>query len=372
MLRIAYFFPTDVSYYYGENQDLDSEARSNTWEIDVCRTYQFTTNPANLVLDVDETGIVEVSSNDARPNIHLGLVSSEEKSVIVDVSFVDRSKRKEKEHLAHGWDIHIKAIRNFKPRITALVGSFFGAENNNMFGFSTEIGLANDVGFRCHVQPSATVSVSIECQNKKMVAYEQEHRPQCIQGTFSKSSFEYRLKKGEYDPNLAGYWMALNEQEGKDVMTLDRETGDLVIVYDYLRFGCPLEPYKDEKFIPELRIATLDTKYNSSKGTNYNGSFLLIELFGAQGFDFSQKYKDYGCTHVPINITNTTQDWVHRQRLFRIAYGKQTSSTDRDAVQKANTMEDFKKLEFGDKLFVPNAVDHPINIINRVVSGIIF
>lgn len=319
------------------------------------------------MLDVDEGDTVEVTVFDPVTNIHLGLVSSEEKSILVDVSLVDRA-RKEKEHLSHAWDIHINAIRNYKHRTIALIHSFFGAGNSNLYGYSTEVGLANNVDFRCLVQPSASVSIRIECGKKRMVVHEEEHRPQCSLGTFSKSAFEYRLKKGAFDPNLAGYWIELNDEEGKQNIKLDRETGDLIIIYDYLRFGCPLEPYKDDSWIPKLVIANAETNYNSSLGAQYNGSFLLIDLFGSTGYTFSRTFRDYGCTHIPMNLTNMTIDWVHRNRMFKIAYGKQTSLSDFTLINNAQKSEDLDNLEYGNQLFIPNAVSHPINIVNRVVS----
>lgn len=356
----------DVSYYYNENQDFDSEARTSELGFSVCQTHSFAANPRRLALDAGEGGTVEVTTFDPHPNIPLGLVSSEEKSIIVDVSFVDR-QRGEKDHLSHDWDVRVKALHNYKPRVTALVDSFFGVENNNMFGFYTEIGLANNVEFRCHVQPVATVSVQIECLGKKLVAHEDEHRPQCQKGTFSKSAFEYRLKKGSFDPHLAAYWMGLEEKEGTELIKIERDTGDLVIVYDYLRFGCPLEPYKDEAFIPELRIVTEEKKFNSSFGERYNGSYLIIELFGSSGFSFTETYEDYGCTYLPMDLKNATVDWVHRQRLFQVAQSRQKSFTTLAEIENA-TLDDLDELEYGNQLFYPDAVDHPINIVNRVVS----
>lgn len=362
-----FVFLVDVSYYYNENQDFDSEARTNDLGFSVCQTHSFTANPGYLALDAGEGGTVQVTTFDPRPTIPLGLVSSEEKSIIVDVSFVDR-QRGEKDHLSHDWDIRVQALHNYKPRGTALVDSFFGVENSNMFGYYTEIGLANNVEFRCHVQPVATVSVHIECRDKKLVAHEDEHRPQCHKGTFSKSAFEYRLKKGTFNPHLAAYWMALDEQEGKELIKIERDTGDMIIVYDYLRFGCPLEPYKDEPFVPELRVATADTKFNSSFGERYNGSYLIIELFGSSGFSFTQTYKDYGCTYLPMNLTNATIDWVHRQRLFKIAKSRQKSFSAIAEIVNATSTDELDMLEYGNQLFYPGSVDHPINIVNRVVS----
>lgn len=369
LVNMDFLFHKEVANFYEENEDLTEEARLRNVAIGPCTTFSLKVKPRYLMLDVDDKGVVHVTSHDAKPNIPLGLLSSEEKSILVDVELVDR-KTAENQHLVHAWDIQFTALKSYKSRVEALVDSFFGVENNIMNGFNTEVSLANHLNFRCHVQPASSVSVKIDCFDRKLVAHEDEYRPQCTSGMFSKTIFRYRLRKGQFNPQLASYWIQEEGKEGNEnnAFTIDKETGDLVVLYDYLKFGCPLEPYKDDPFIPNLRVVTAQNRFNTSLGLPYNGSFLLIELFGAKGFYFSQKFSDAGCKYVPVNVTDKLLEWIHRQRMFRIAAHKQRTPVDEKTLDEIRTVEELTWLEHGNQRFFPEAVDNPINIINRVVS----
>ena len=240
-----------------------------------------------------------------------------------------------------------------------------------MYGYHTQISLTNQLEFRCHVQPTATISALTDCRGKRLVAHEDEHRPQCFKGTFSRHVFNYTLLNGSFNPNLVAYWKELDDQEGKQLITLDKETGNYEIIYDYIRFGCPLEPYPEDNFVPDLRIVTPETQYNSSVGEKYKGPFLMIEVFGTRSFYFTKKFSDANCQFAPIDLNDYIEDWVHRKRMFKINLERQQTFASEQEIDSFDGPLDalvHLGLGRGNKLFAHGPVNHPINIINRVVS----
>ncbi|XP_035710562.1 uncharacterized protein LOC118436488 [Folsomia candida] len=156
---------------------------------------------------------------------------------------------------------------------------------------------------KCDVQVIACPPPkTIGCDQKIMLAHEEEYRRQCKE-TFVKN-FEYELERDQFDPDMAAFWL----EDDPDFVRMG-DNGKLLIMYDYTTFGCPLEPYQDDHFAPDLRILTEDMNKNTSLGLKYNNSYILIEIFGASGFKYDKTAKESGCLYPPQRRESLVKEW---------------------------------------------------------------
>lgn len=165
--------------------------------------------------------------------------------------------------------------------------AFFGSDYNKLNEYSTQISFVNRPNARCHVRPSSLINVQIGCRGKKLVAHEDSYRPQC---KLFRKKFNYTLRKGKYDPDLANSWIATASNRSRSLYKINSE-GDLTVTYDYVNWGCPLEPFRADAWVPDLRIVD-ETAEDTSTGIRFEGRFVLIGK------------KCLSCTHVPCILSN--------------------------------------------------------------------
>lgn len=94
------------------------------------------------------------------------------------------------------------------------------------------------------------------------------HRLQCSR---FKKHFNYTLKKGKFDRDLVNYWLSKESKQAQPLFKM-LPNGDLEITYDYSRWGCPLEPFRSDPFLPDLRVV----ENGQVDGKPFSGKFILI------------------------------------------------------------------------------------------------
>lgn len=107
-----------------------------------------------------------------------------------------------------------------------------------------------------------------------MIAHEDKYRPQCKQ---FRNNFNYTIPNGRYDPELVNQWVATSSNQSRPFYRMNPE-GDLVVTYDYAFWGCPLEPFAADRFIPDLRIIDTNTENDTTTVTPFKGEFILIGI----------------------------------------------------------------------------------------------
>ncbi|CAL8113006.1 unnamed protein product [Orchesella dallaii] len=344
----------DVKNFYDENLSLCHQAYRKKFGFERCQTNSFYLHPKKVSMDIGESKTVSVRVKDDNPLLPLWLFSSDENSVGVKATL----NREPGQVLnLHSWILDITAKPNVKNEEEAesLVDAFFGSDYNNLHDYSAQITLVNLPTVRCHVQPSSTIQAGIGCKGKKLVAHEDAHRPQCKS---FRSNFNYTLKRGFFDPALANYWLEVDKQQKRPFFKL-LDNGDLRITYDFSRWGCPIEPFRNDPFVPDLRIVD-ETNYNdTSKGKRFEGKFILIEIFGAVGYNYSHLVGDphTNCQRTSQDLNDLVLSWKYRQRLFQVA-AKRLSFP---LIGDKRTFENVT----GNRCFQNEAVRQHTNIWNR-------
>ncbi|ODM86961.1 Cation channel sperm-associated protein subunit delta [Orchesella cincta] len=344
----------DVKNYYEENLSLCHQAYRKNYGFERCQTNSFFIQPRKVTMDIGESKTVKVRVKDDNPLLPLWVFSSDENSVGVK-AFLNRNPDQNLNQ--HAWVLNITAKPNAKneEEAEALVDAFFGSDYNNLHDYSTQITLINLPTVRCHVQPSSTIQAEIGCKGKKLIAHEDSYRPQCK--SFRKN-FNYTLKKGNFDPDLANFWIEMDSKQNRPFLKLT-DKGDLRITYDYARWGCPIEPFRNDPFIPDLKIVNETTANDTAKGKRFEGKFILVEIFGATGYSYSQKAGDTyaNCKRIPQDLNELIKRWKYRHRLFEIAT-KRLKFPLRGSGGNENNVS-------GNRCFHNRAVKHHFNIWNR-------
>ncbi|CAL8118370.1 unnamed protein product [Orchesella dallaii] len=339
-------------HFYDDNVSVCKAAKLKGYAFEICQTNAFSAQPTYLSLDIGERGIIEVEVKDTNPFLPLFMFSSNEKSLDVSTTYGGQTQNLN----LHTWTVHLQAVANEKDKENKekYIDAFYGSDYNTLNEYSAELTLANTPRARCHTQPSAAIDVNIGCKGKRLIAHEDAYRPQCKE--FQKN-FKYRLPKDSFDPDLAKF-LAYTESGDKNPF-IKFIKGDLEITYDYTSWGCPIEPVATDLFIPDLRIVD-ETNYNdSAKAERFTGNFVLIELFGATGFNYELKVNGDICTKKPKRLKDYIQEWKERQRIFSLATNRLKFPI--DVPDGLWTAEDVS----GNPIFFNKAVLQYLNILNQ-------
>ncbi|CAG7829717.1 unnamed protein product, partial [Allacma fusca] len=82
-------------------------------------------------------------------------------------------------------------------------------------------------------------------------------------------------------------------------------------------FGCPVQPYALDPYFPDLRTLPIEGSSNTTEGELFNGSFVLIEIFGASGYSFNKKVKEQGCKQAPQTLERMMEEWKVRVEAIK-------------------------------------------------------
>jgi acetolactate synthase regulatory subunit len=156
-----------------------------------------------------------------------------------------------------------------------------------------------------------------------------------------KKSFGFIIITDKYDPELARYWL----ENDASFVKRDKD-GNLVVTYDYSTFGCPIEPYRNDHFSPDLRVLQPDDHGNSTlAGDNlYKGKYILMEIFGAKGFNFKVPVKCAGCARKPQTLQGMLKDWVIRRRVFNVTAGRMSTFLNSNQPNSGNMVVDGRRV----------------------------